>query len=270
MVLLALVLASVSSAAPAPGASAAAAAPTSCDTAFRARFPALGKLFEDAAGFRAAAAASHASFTRVVKRGNALRKEAAGALEAIQGAGCELSASDTKGFDDCLAPIQWSCEGIPPGIDWSGLKDLPKESEEVLAFGLTSAGLDLLSGDVRFDGGCGDFGCAPKSVSLPGLLAHSKEVEQWITLASGKGGFAKRAVGAFERLGETWAQARCVGAESWRPTDAERKSVEAQLEGRRAGLKGKGTARLGHALGVLVSGLEKGVPAEVCASPGGE
>jgi hypothetical protein len=230
----------------------------------------LEKLFEDAAGFRAAVVVPRASFTRSVERGNALRKEAAGALEAIQGAGCDLPAADTQVFDACLAPIQWSCEGVPPGIDWSGLKDLPKQSEEVLAFGLTGAGLDLLSGDVRFDGGCGDFGCAPKSVSLPGLLANSKEVEQWVTLASGSGVFARRAVAAFERLGTTLAQARCVGAESWKPTEVEREALVKELEGRRSSLKGKGSEHLGHALEVLAKGLAKGVPAEACASPGGD
>ena len=125
-------------------------------------------------------------FTRVVERGNALRKEAMHALDSIQAAGCALDPEETKRFDACLAPLRWGCEAVPPSVDWSSLAAVRKRGDEALAYELTvSADVDLLSGDVRFDGGCGDFGCASQSVSLPAMLGNSKQVDAWVTLAAG-------------------------------------------------------------------------------------
>lgn len=258
MVAAALALALMSSVptAPAPG----------CDAAFRARFPALDALFTSASAFRAQAAAPHASFTRVVEQGNALRKAAAAALDTLQGAGCDLRPEDGQTFDACLSPLQWGCEGVPPGIDWSALAAMPKKGDEAQAYALTVAGVDLLTGTPLFEGGCGDFGCAPQSVSLPGVLGEPKEVEAWVTLASGKGRFSARALAALEQLGKALTQAACTGEESWRPAPAERTALIQQLDAKRAKLARGG--RLGRALAAISAGLSKGPPAKTCDRPG--
>jgi hypothetical protein len=247
--------------------------PPSCEPAFTSRLPSLAPVFTAAERFRQAARDGKTSFTDLVKQGAKLEAQAAETLDQIQSAGCELNAGDTQRFDACISPIQWSCEGVPPSIDWKVLKDVPKSEDEALAYALTlpegGAGVDLLSEKVSFAGGCGDFGCAPNSIALPWALNEPEKVDQLVTLATRPGFFGQRALQSLEGMGRTLAKATCE-LDGWRPSPKEQKALVEHLEARRSDLTGKGAqaTRVRQALHRLAAALKRGLPKKECERPG--
>lgn len=251
---------------------AASPAPSQCPSKFTARTPALRTLFAQAAGFRFAVREGKRTFTSLVKRGDALSKSAARQLEAIHSAGCGASSADSERLDVCLAPLQWGCESIAPRVDWNSLAPVKKTADETLAYAVSDpggSGIDLLAPRADFAGGCGDFGCAPRSVALPPLLKDVEELQRLATLASHPSFFGRRARRAIEALATTVRQARCVD-ERWKPSPGEVKSVVAHLAAARRKLAGKRRAAKAArtALGHLEKALAAGLPAETCEMPG--
>jgi hypothetical protein len=251
-----------------------AAPPSSCEPAFTTRFPELTPVFKEAAYFRRLAQEGKTSFTDLVKQGAKLQKFAGHELERIQSAACSLEEEETRRFDACVSPVQWGCESVPPAIDWSLLKGVPKNEDEALAYALSlpqdGAGVDLLSDTVSFAGGCGDFGCAPASIALPALLGEPEKVERIVTLAARPGFFGQRALQRLEVLGSTLAKAKCEG-DGWRPESPEKmKAVLEHLEAQRSALTGKGTqaTRVLKALQRLAAALKHGLPTAKCKVPG--
>lgn len=253
----------------------AAPPPPSCEPAFTSRFPALAPLFSEAARFRRAAKEGGTSLTDLVKQGAKLEKRAGRELERLQSSGCDLGEEDTRRFDACVSPVQWGCESVLPSLDWRLLKDVPKSGDEALAYALSlpedgSSGVDLLSETVSFAGGCGDFGCAPGSVSLPAMLGEPEKVERLVTLAARPGLFGQRALQRLEEMGSTLAKATCEGG-GWRPASpAELKALVERLEARSSGLTGKDvqSRRVRQALRRLAAALKRGLPTKKCEMPG--
>lgn len=243
-----------------------------CDPAFASKFKSVEPVFTATARFRQAAGEGKTSFTELVKQGDALRKLATQNLEEIQNVGCDLSLEETKRFDACVAPVKWGCEGTPPIIDWTLLKDVPRDEDGKTVYALNEAGLDLLSENLSFAGGCGDFGCAPRSIALPSLLADTGKVDQLVTLAARPGFFGPRAARSLEVMGTTLAKATCEGG-GWRPESPEAlKGLVAHLDARGSALTEKSTqaTRARKAVQKLSAALKRGLPKKTCKMPGGE
>ena len=134
-------------------AAAVAGSPAADCAAAGAKQPALRKVIDAAAALRQAASQPEASFSRLVAQAKSLSSLGKSALSQIQEAGCADEAQ-TALLEACTAPLTWSCESVPPGIDWSFLSRVKRSEDEDLALSL---GDPILAGPVNlFATCCGD------------------------------------------------------------------------------------------------------------------
>ena len=240
-------------------AAAVAGSPAADCAAAGAKQPALRKVIDAAAALRQAASQPEASFSRLVAQAKSLSALGKSALSQIQEAGCADEAQ-TALLEACTAPLTWSCESVPPGIDWSFLSRVKRSEDEDLALSL---GDPILAGPVNlFATCCGDFGCIERGVGVPGSLYQDETAGQLVRLAGFKTAFGRTALETLRKSSAGLARASCTCDDS---SPEDRAGLAAKLS---ASAK-TSPADSAAPLRAISAALKKGFPKKPCAMPGG-
>jgi len=234
-----------------------------CDrAAIQAVHPALGKVLEAAATLRGAAAEHGASFSQLVTQAQGFVQLGADALGAVQEAGCRLEGAAAKAFENCLAPLIWSCESVPPAIDWSFLDRVKRTDDEELAFTLGDPA--LLGPQDLFATCCDDSGCVEGGIRIPSLFLDRQLVAKLARLSGFDTRFGRVALQTLQKSSAGLSRGSCscgnLSADHLAGVIADLRS--ASKETRRP----QAAAAL-RKMSVL---LRKGLPESECAMPGGE
>lgn len=236
------------------------------------QFPSLADIIFAIEDLKETAKKPDASFREAYLSADAVRRMAEERLGDIQNVGC----ADNPGLSECLDPIHWICEAVPPTLGIGLFKDTRMTREESLLFALQPPIYDQAPEEKTasfffepknfFELCCGDFGCAD-GVGALWEFTHQRWVHDLVELASVPGEYGDLALHSLERSLRGVKNATCSCG--WYG-DKERKAVLKNLKTSHRRISGPPDRhrRVEEAVRSLEQAIRSGVPSDPCALPG--